>query len=93
MNRTTNEMRKWGLNNGLGDVLSRAPQVYKDVPIGLCHFDTRLRFVHINDWLATLNGVSVAQHLGRAVGDVLSEIAAGIESMPNPSNRLHIPDR
>ncbi len=81
MNRNADETRMSGSNNDLGDVPSKAlGDVYRRVPIGLCHFDTALRFVHINDWLAALNGVSVAQHLDRTLGEVLPEIAAGIES-------------
>ena len=27
-------------------------QVYRTAPIGLCLFDTQLRYMHINEWLA-----------------------------------------
>ena len=30
-------------------------RIYKEVPIGLCYFDTDLRYCHISDWLAALN--------------------------------------
>ncbi len=80
MNGTTDETRKSGLIYGVDDVLSRAlGDVYKDAPIGLCYIDRRLRFLHINDWLAAINGVSVAQHLGRTLGEVLPDIAAAVE--------------
>ena len=32
---------------------------YKTAPIGLAFFDTDLRFVHVNDWLAAINGLTV----------------------------------
>ena len=54
-------------------------RVFDEVPLGLCHFDTDLRYRHINDWLAALNGLSVEDHLGRSIGEVLPHIAAGIE--------------
>ncbi len=55
------------------------PQVYKEAPIGLCCLDTNLRYVHINHWLAAINGLSVEEHLGRTVREVLPNVAAGIE--------------
>ncbi len=33
--------------------------VYRTAPIGLCLFDTELRYRHINEWLASINGLSV----------------------------------
>ena len=53
---------------------------YQHAPIGLCYFDTDLRYVHINDWLASINGLTVQQHLGQRIGDILPEVAAGVES-------------
>ncbi len=42
-------------------------QVYRTAPIGLCLFDTELRYRHINEWLASINGLSVEAHLGRTI--------------------------
>ncbi len=54
--------------------------IFSDAPVGLCWFDTKLRFVYINDWLAAINGLSVKEHLGRTIGEVLPDVAARIES-------------
>ncbi len=54
--------------------------VYRDAPIGLCQFDTDLRYVHINKWLAAINGLSIERHLGRRISEVLPDVAAGAES-------------
>ena len=54
-------------------------RIYKEVPIGLCYFDLDLRYRHINDWLAALNGLSVEDHLGRSIGEVLPHVAAVVE--------------
>ena len=54
--------------------------VYRDAPIGLCQFDTDLRYVHINKWLAAINGLSIEKHLGRKISEVLPDVAAGAES-------------
>ncbi len=56
-------------------------QFYKSVPVGLCCLDLDLRYVHINEWLAAINGISVQEHLGRTIGEVLPDVAAGVESL------------
>ena len=43
--------------------------------------DSDLRYVHINEWLAAVNGISVQEHLGRTIGEVLPDVAAGVESL------------
>ena len=53
--------------------------IYQEAPIGLCSLDTNLRYIHINDWLAALNGLSVEAHLGRTIREVLPDVAAGVE--------------
>ena len=54
--------------------------IYKEMPTGLCYFDTNFRFLLINDWLANLNGMTADEHLGRTIGQVLPDVAAGVES-------------
>ena len=56
-------------------------QFYQDIPVGLCSLDLDLRYVHINEWLAAINGISVQEHLGRTIGEVLVDVAAGVESL------------
>ena len=56
------------------------PHVYDDLAVGLCYLDTSLRYLHINKWLAALNGIPVEKHLGRVIHDVIPEVAAGIEA-------------
>ncbi|MFB3062212.1 MAG: PAS domain-containing protein, partial [Candidatus Binatia bacterium] len=53
--------------------------LYQEAPIGLCSLDTNLRYLHINDWLAKLNGLPVEAHLGRTIREVLPDVAAGVE--------------
>jgi PAS domain S-box-containing protein len=50
------------------------------VPVGLCLLDTELRFVQINEWLAAINGLSVEEHLGRRLSELLPDVGAGVES-------------
>jgi PAS domain S-box-containing protein len=52
---------------------------YQEAPIGLCSLDTNLRYLHINDWLAELNGLPIEAHLGRTIREVLPDVAASVE--------------
>ena len=52
---------------------------YKTAPIGLAFFDTDLRFVHVNDWLAAINGLTVEAHLGRRLSTILPDVAQGVD--------------
>ncbi|MGK5061329.1 PAS domain-containing protein [Janthinobacterium sp. LB3P112] len=53
--------------------------VYATAPIGMLFVDLDLRIVMINHYLATINGASVAQHLGRPVGAMLFDEAVRAE--------------
>ncbi len=59
----------------LNDILA----MYKEAPIGLCVFDQKLRFRHINNWLAEINGVPAEEHLGHSIFEILPDVAQGIE--------------
>src|SRR3954454_7307351 len=47
--------------------------LFATAPVGLAFFDQDLRYMRINEALAEINGVSVEEHLGRSVQDVLPE--------------------
>ncbi len=53
--------------------------MFAQAPIGLCCFDSALRFIFINDHLAAINGIPAGEHLGRLIGEVSPDIAAGVE--------------
>ena len=53
--------------------------VYLNAPIGLCSLDLDLRYVQVNEWLAAVNGLAVSEHLGRTIGEVLPDVARGVE--------------
>ncbi len=57
---------------------SEAERLYAISPVGLCYFDTELRFRYVNEWLATLNGISVEAHHGKTIGEVIKDVAAGV---------------
>ena len=50
--------------------------LYQQGPAGLCYFDKDLRYIHINDWLAEINGVPASEHLGRTIAEILPDAAA-----------------
>jgi PAS domain S-box-containing protein len=53
---------------------ARVDTLLRTAPIGLAFFDTRLRYVMLNDTLAAINGQPVEAHLGRRVSEVLPDL-------------------
>ena len=53
-------------------------RLYAIAPVGLCYFDTDLRFLYINEWLARINGLSVKAHLGKTIDEVIQDVAVGV---------------
>ncbi|MEU5806355.1 SpoIIE family protein phosphatase [Streptomyces sp. NPDC047718] len=45
--------------------------LFKTCPIGLVMLDEELRYVHLNQALADMDGIPLADHLGRPVGDIM----------------------
>ena len=62
------------LSNRAGEL----ERLYAIAPVGLCYFDTDLRFLYINEWLARINGLSVKAHLGKTIDEVLKDVAVGV---------------
>ena len=50
-------------------------RAYDSFPVGICYFDKDGRYVHINRWLAELNGLPVAEHLGRTVEELMPRVS------------------
>jgi len=57
--------------------LSELEAIYATTPVGLVVLDTELRFRHINEGLAAMNGFPVEAHLGRTLGEILPHALAG----------------
>ncbi len=56
--------------------------IFGQSPIGMAVYDTDLRYVRLNESLARMNGVPVADHLGRRISSVLPGInSAEIEQI------------
>jgi two-component system cell cycle sensor histidine kinase/response regulator CckA len=54
---------------------------FTNAPAGLVLLDTNLRFVQINDTVAEINGVSIKDHLGKTVREVLPKFAPMVEPL------------
>lgn len=51
--------------------LSLVDTIFASAPVGLAFWDRDLRYVRINESLATMNGIPVDAHLGRRIDEVL----------------------
>jgi len=63
--------------------LTELEELYQNAPVGLCLLDRDLRFLRINERLAEMNGIPVAEHLNKTVREALPMIA----DMAEPSLR------
>ena len=54
-------------------------RLFAIAPIGLCYYDTDLRYVYLNEWLARINGVQAEACLGKTLQEVLPGLAAKVE--------------
>jgi PAS domain S-box-containing protein len=59
--------------------LAELQVIYEDAPIGLCLLDTQLRFVKVNQRLAEFNGMSVQDHIGKTVKQIVPELSDRLE--------------
>lgn len=58
--------------------------VFRHANIGLGLYDRDLRFLHVNEPLAEMNGLSSEAHLGRTIREVLPKIADDVEALLRP---------
>ncbi len=54
---------------------ARLNAFFSCAPVGLTILDKELRFLQINELLAEINGISVEEHLGKTIDEVLPQIA------------------
>ena len=61
--------------------LAELKTIYREAPIGLCALDTDLRYTHINDRLAGMNGIPEAHHIGRTPREIVPHLADQVEPL------------
>ncbi|MBN8561436.1 MAG: PAS domain-containing protein [Leptolyngbya sp. UWPOB_LEPTO1] len=61
--------------------LAEIEAIYDTAPVGLGLFDRDLRFTRINQRLAEINGLSIADHLGRTVREIVPDLADDAEPL------------
>ncbi|WP_310489625.1 PAS domain S-box protein, partial [Chamaesiphon sp. VAR_69_metabat_338] len=61
--------------------LGEIEAIYQHAPIGLCFIDLDFRFVRINEQLAQIDGLSVNEHIGRTLREILPDLADTIEPL------------
>ena len=54
--------------------LAQLQAIYDGAPVGLCFLDRQMRYVSLNQQLARMNNVPVAEHLGRTVAEVIPDM-------------------
>ncbi len=65
----------------IAEQFAEVESLYRTAPVGLCLLDTDMRYVRINERLASLNGYTAQEHIGRHLRDILPEIADLVESV------------
>jgi len=61
--------------------LAELRNIYRNAPVGFYSIDRDFRFVRANEFLAKLNGRSVADHIGRTVREVVPALADSLEPL------------
>jgi PAS domain S-box-containing protein len=57
--------------------------IYLNAPIGLALFDMNLNFQRLNERLAEINGIPVADHIGRNIREIVPDLAHQVEDVFN----------
>lgn len=64
--------------------LSELRALYESAPVGLALLDRDLRYLRVNERLAEMNGLSVADHLGRTIHEVIPSVAGQLAETIGP---------
>ncbi|HEV2621843.1 MAG TPA: PAS domain S-box protein [Frateuria sp.] len=60
---------------------ARLDAIFQAAPVGIGVLDTDLRYLHVNETLARLNGKPVAAHLGRRVEELVPALGERLEAL------------
>jgi two-component system, cell cycle sensor histidine kinase and response regulator CckA len=76
--RATEEQLERALTSS-AETVALLETLQRSAPVGFAFVDRDFRFVRVNEAMATLNGFSVEEHLGRPVGSLVPELWPRIE--------------
>lgn len=68
-------------NARLQETVGRLDTLLANAPLGFAFYDRELRYVRLNQPLADNNGLTIEDHLGRRVSEVLPDVGPQVEQM------------
>lgn len=74
----------WEIQQRLQEQLCELNQIYQCSPVGLYVLDSGLRFLRLNERLAEIDGISVEEHLGRTVSEIVPHLADRLQRLWRP---------
>ena len=77
--RDTTERRQ--VQRALQASEERLNAFFRHAPSGLALLDSELRYTHVNPYLATMNGRSIEEHLGKTPAEVLDPMGAEVKAL------------
>jgi two-component system, sensor histidine kinase and response regulator len=60
---------------------ARLNAFFNNAPVGLCILNKELQYVQVNQLLAEINGIAIAEHIGKTLNEVLCQISDFIEPL------------
>ena len=68
-------------NAHLEETVARLDTLLANAPLGFAFFDQDFRFIRVNQVLAEMNGLTIEDHLGRQLSEVLPDVGPGVEQV------------
>ena len=75
------EMERRILDRESAETLQLLETLISAAPFGFAFVDREFRFVHVNENLAAVNGLTVAEHLGHTVAEIVPPLWPQLESL------------
>ncbi|KAB7726506.1 PAS domain-containing protein [Rudanella paleaurantiibacter] len=69
------------LEKELQEQFDELQNIYQNAPMGLAVVDRELRFLRANDRLAEINGLSIEEHLGNTITDIVPDLAGQVSTI------------
>ncbi|MDI3290955.1 PAS domain S-box protein [Polyangium sp. 15x6] len=79
--RKRNEEALRELQRSTEEALGLLDSLFAYAPVGIALLDRECRYVRVNEYLAAMNGSSVAEHVGRRVAEVVPDLWPKVEGV------------